>query len=131
MTVLISQPARSSLIRPPVVTAINVAAPLQATRLIAAVLETMLGRRSLHQLRPHLAIAAFHQLTEYVDSARFRQAQLGGVRTQMPTVRAVEASARLACPERWLSCVLRLDADERVWRCTDLAVLEPRVGGMR
>lgn len=128
MTVLISQPARSALIRPPAITSLHVSAPPQAARLIAAVLETMLGRRALHQLRPHLAIRAFHQLTDYVDSARFRHSQLGGIRTQMPTVRAVEASARLACPGRWLSCVLRLDAEGNAWRCTELAVLEPRAG---
>lgn len=129
MTVVISQPARSSLIKPQVIAAINVQAPPQAVRLISAVLETMLGRRALHQLRPHLSIGAFHQLTEYVDAARFRRSQLGSVRTQMPTGRAVEASARLASPGRWLSCVLRLDAVDQAWRCTELAVLEPRLRG--
>ncbi|WP_331715895.1 Rv3235 family protein [Tessaracoccus coleopterorum] len=50
---------------------------------------------------------------------------MAGLRTQMPTLRAVEASVRLAEASRWLTCVIRLDAAESFWRCTDLYVLLP------
>ena len=99
--------------------------PRQALVLITAVIETMMGRRPLHQLRPHLAVPAFRQLVGYVDDGGFRTARMGGLRTQMPTIRSVEASVRLATSARWLTCVIRLDAPERLWRCSDLYVLFP------
>lgn len=125
MTVTTSQPARSLPIRPPVVASQPVSAPPQALSLITAVVEAMMGRRALHQLRPHLGVEAFHQLVAYADSSRFRRIQLGRVRTQMPTRLAVEACVRLAWASRWISCVIRLDAVQSSWRCTQLTVLEP------
>jgi len=99
--------------------------PPQALVLISAVIEAMMGRRALHQLRPRLSVPAFHQLVGYVDGGGFRHTRMAGLRTQMPTLRAVEASVRLAEASRWLTCVIRLDAAERFWRCTDLRVLIP------
>lgn len=125
MTVTTSHPARSSLIRPPVSPARTVPAPPQALSLIAAIVEAMMGRRALHQLRPHLEVDAFLQLAAYTDSSRFRRVELGSIRTQMPTRLAVEASVALTSASHWLSCVIRLDVVQASWRCTDLMVLEP------
>lgn len=86
-----------------------------------------MGRRALHQLRPHLAVDAFGRLVEYADGGGFRRTVIGGIRVQMPTGTAVEACVRLAIAQRWLTCVMRLDDQESRWRCTDLLVLRPRM----
>lgn len=125
MTVLTMIPARSAAIAAPILNLTQQPAPPQALSLITAVMEAMMGRRPLHQLRPHLGLDAFTRLAGYVDGGRFRRMRLGRVRAQMPTGRAVEASVRLACASRWVSCVIRLDAGQRAWKCTELFVLEP------
>ena len=44
----------------------------------------------------------------------------------MPLPGAVEASVRVEHAGRSLTCVLRLDALEGAWRCTEFTVLAPR-----
>lgn len=100
-------------------------APQPAVNLIVAVVETMMGRRALHQLRPYLTQAAFTALVRHTDSGRFRRTEMGTCRTQMPTTAAVEASVELRCGARWITCVLRLDAAQFYWRCTEFTVLAP------
>ena len=100
-------------------------APPPAMVLIRGVVETMMGRRALHQLRPHLATGAFHKLVLYTDSRTFRRTAIGRVRTQMPADGAVEASVQLAYAGRWLTCVIRLDEQDGRWRCTDVTMLTP------
>lgn len=125
MTQLAEHPAPLSTIPSLPVDDRGESAPPQALHLISAVLEAMMGRRALHQLRPHLASPAFMRLVEYVEEGLFRRTMIGGVRTQMPTGNAVEASVRLALASRWITCVLRLDSDRTGWRCSDLVVLQP------
>lgn len=84
-----------------------------------------MGRRALHQLRPHLELLAFGRLVAYVEEGRFRHSAVGGIRSQMPTGTAVEASVRLASSARWITCAMRLDAAPAGWRCSDLLVLQP------
>ena len=96
--------------------------PPQAVGLALATLEAVLGRRGLHQVRPWLSTSAFRQLVAHVDSGRFERSVLGGLRLQMPTPSAVEASARILVDERWLACTLRLDHEE-TWQCSDFMVL--------
>lgn len=103
----------------------NDLAPPQALLLISAIIEAMMGRRALHQLRPHLALDAFGRLVEYADEGNFRRTMVGRIRVQMPTLQAIEACVRLASASRWLSCVIRLDGEQSGWRCTDLVVLRP------
>ena len=100
-------------------------APPPAHALVVALLETLLGRRALHQLRRHTSPDAFQRLVHHVDSGVLRRAQLGRIRTQMPTERSVEASATLVCDGRHAACVIRLDIANQAWSCTELAVLEP------
>lgn len=100
-------------------------APAGAKALILASLETMTGRRPLHQLRPHLSERAFQLLAHYVATERFRRVRVARIRTQMPTPRAVEATVALQTGQRWLSVVIRLDAKLRSWECTEFMVLAP------
>lgn len=100
-------------------------APPQAMNLIRVVVEALMGRRPLHQVRPHLAHGAFENLSRYVDSGAFKRIRVGRVRSQMPTVRAVEATVCVEVNGRSMSCVLRLDAKRTSWRCTELIVLAP------
>ncbi|HMQ66573.1 MAG TPA: Rv3235 family protein [Arachnia sp.] len=100
-------------------------APPPAIALIAALVETLAGRRPLHQLRPHLSREAFLTVVAYADSGSFRRTMAAGLRTQMPSDGAVEASLRLLATSRWVSCVLRLDRCGRAWRCTEVSVLAP------
>lgn len=125
MTVISARPATLAVVHPDPAPSPEPPAPPQAMALITALLEAMMGRRPLHQLRPHLDLAAFGHLVCYVDEGAFRRMTVGSVRTQMPTGRAVEASVRLRCASRWISCVIRLDVGQRAWRCTDLTVLQP------
>lgn len=126
MTELAAHPAPVSVVRRRMSQRLSDPAPPHALLLITAVVEAMMGRRALHQLRPYLASDAFCRLVEYVDDGGFRRTVIGGIRVQMPTATAVEACVRLASASRWLSCVMRLDDDESRWRCTDLLVLRPQ-----
>lgn len=99
--------------------------PPHATALICALMEAMAGRRPLHQLRPRLDERSFHRLVAYVGAGAFRGARVGSIWTQMPTAESVEASARLWCASRWLTCAIRLDGSEGGWVCTELFVLAP------
>ncbi len=101
------------------------AAPAPAVVLITALVEAMAGRRPLHQLRPHLSGRAFLTLVDYADSGSFRHTKAAGLRTQMPSSGAVEASLRLMTSSRWVSCVFRLDRSGPAWRCTEVSVLAP------
>lgn len=112
---IVSRPAPAQPVR----------APRQALSLAGAVVETILGRRPLHQLRPHLSGHAFLSLARYVEDPHLRRAAIRRVRSQMPTERAVEASVTLDLDGRALSCVLRLDVHRGSWRCTHLTVLTP------
>lgn len=94
--------------------------------LIVATVEALAGRRPLHQLRPHLSPAAFHQLVLYADSGVYRRIQLGSLRTQMPSPYAVEATLHVQRGPRWLSCVMRLDAGGQSWLCSELLMLVPQ-----
>ncbi|MHA6525169.1 Rv3235 family protein [Tessaracoccus sp. G1721] len=100
-------------------------APPRALQLIHAVLEALMGRRPLHQLRPHLRWQAFDNLACYVDAGDFRRVRVGRVRSQMPTPRAVEANVSLLVAGRVVSCALRLDATRAGWRCTELTIIAP------
>lgn len=100
-------------------------APPQAMNLIHAILEALVGRRPLHQLRPHLRWEAFENLACYVDTGAFRRVRVGRVRSQMPSTTAVEASVTLLLNGRVISCVLRLDATRTAWRCTQFTALAP------
>ena len=94
--------------------------------LITALVEAMAGRRPLHQLRPHLNKRAFLTLVDYADSGSFRHTKAAGLRTQMPTSAAVEASLRLMTASRWVTCVFRLDRlGQGPWCCTEVSVLAP------
>lgn len=90
-----------------------------------AIVETMMGRRPLHQLRPFLDSSAFGTLARHTDSGLFRRIAIGNCRTQMPVYNAVEASVELNCGGRWVTCVVRLDARGQRWTCTQFAVLTP------
>ena len=103
----------------------SASAPPPAIALITALVEAMAGRRPLHQLRPHLSREAFLTVVAYADSGSFRRTMAAGLRTQMPSDGAVEASLRLLATSRWVSCVLRLDRCGRAWRCTEVSVLAP------
>lgn len=96
--------------------------PPQALGLALATMEGLLGRRSLHQLRPWLSHAAFLQLVSHVEAGTFGRSALGRLRMQMPTAQAVEASARISLGNRWLACTVRLDRAER-WLCSDVTVV--------
>ncbi|MGV8845476.1 Rv3235 family protein [Tessaracoccus sp.] len=96
--------------------------PPQALGLVLATMEGLLGRRSLHQLRPWLSPAAFLQLVSHVEAGTFGHSALGRLRMQMPTAQAVEASARISLGHRWLACTVRLDRAER-WLCSDITVI--------
>ena len=85
-----------------------------------------MGRRALHQLRPHLTPQAFEALATHRDSGAFRRIRIGSLTSQMPADDAVEASVRIGIDGRWITCVLRLDAVQRAWRCTEFMVLTPR-----
>lgn len=100
--------------------------PGGAQALILATLETLAGRRPLHQLRPHLSERAFLELAHRASAGAYRRLRIGALRCQMPTCRAVEASVTLQCGQRWISCVIRLDARRRSWECTEFVVLAPR-----
>lgn len=105
-------------------------APAPALHLVHAILEALMGRRPLHQLRPHLRWQAFDNLASYVDAGAFRRVRVGRVRSQMPSRKAVEANVSLLVDGRVVSCALRLDATRTGgWRCTELTVLTPM--GMR
>ena len=96
--------------------------PPQALGLVLATLETLQGKRSLHQLRPWLSPDAFVSLATQVESGAFSRSQVGRIRVQMPTPTAIEATARISVGPRWLACVVRLDHRNR-WGCSELAVL--------
>lgn len=100
-------------------------APPNALGLIQAIIESLMGRRPLHQIRPYLSGRAFEHLSSKVDTGQYRRLQVGRIRTQMPYGGAVEACAQLWLAGRSLSCVLRLDARRRAWVCTELTLLEP------
>lgn len=100
--------------------------PQAAMALLIAIGEALLGRRPLHQLRPYVGPMALINLTQCVDSGVVRRMQLGRIRAQMPTSRAVEAVVRLVHPNRSLVCALRLDAGPTKWQCTDLTLLVPQ-----
>ncbi len=99
--------------------------PQQAANLTTAVLEALMGRRPLHQLRPYLTADAFRVLSLHVDRATLRRGRVIRLRAQMPTRRAVEASATVEVEGRAVSCVFRLDVGNAAWRCTHLTVLTP------
>ena len=103
----------------------SASAPPPAIALIIALVEALAGRRPLHQLRPHLSREAFLAVVDYADEGTFARTTVAGLRTQMPSERAVEASLRLLTASRWVSCVLRLDRTDRAWRCTEVSVLAP------
>lgn len=112
----------TTLAPPPAVAA---TLPAAAHFLIHAALETMTGRRSLRQLRPHLSERARIRLTRYATGGAYRQLVVGRLRTQMPTPKAVEATVMLQRDQRWISCAIRLDAEPSGWVCTDFTVLTP------
>ena len=100
----------------------SASAPPPAIALITALVEALAGRRPL---RPHLSREAFLAVVDYADEGTFARTTVAGLRTQMPSERAVEASLRLLTASRWVSCVLRLDRTDRAWRCTEVSVLAP------
>lgn len=87
-----------------------------------AVVETMMGRRSLHSVRRLVAEKAFVVLSQHRLSGLFMRSQAAGWRCKMPTPTAAEISVRISTAARWRVCVLRMDYDEK-WRCSDLVVL--------
>ncbi len=101
--------------------------PPQALGLALATMEGLLGRRSLHQLRPWMSAGAFLQLASHVDAGMFDKSRLGRLRLQMPTPTAMEATAGISLGQRWLACTVRLDRADR-WLCSEVIVLG-RVAG--
>lgn len=99
--------------------------PPSVRGLIHAVVEALMGRRPLHQVRPRMSPGAFTYLSSQVDSGRYRRVRVGRARAQMPSSGAVEASVQVELAGRWVTCVLRLDAVAEKWRCTELIILEP------
>ena len=96
--------------------------PPQALGLALATMEGLLGRRSLHQLRPWMSSTAFLQLVCHVDAGRFGRSRLGRLRLQMPSPTAMEATAGISLDQRWLACTVRLDREES-WICSEVIVL--------
>ncbi|MEZ5085197.1 MAG: Rv3235 family protein [Tessaracoccus sp.] len=96
--------------------------PQMAEALVRALVESMTGRRPLHQLRRCVARPAFARLAHHANTGDFRRVRLAGIRFQMPTPTAIEAVVRLAASSRWIACVVRLDL-RGSWGCTDFAVL--------
>lgn len=96
--------------------------PPQAAGLVLATLEALLGRRGLHQLRPWMGHSAFLSLVNHVDAGTFGRSHLGRLRMQMPSLDAIEATARISVGQRWLACTIRLDRAGQ-WRCSEFAVL--------
>ena len=96
--------------------------PPQAAGLVLATLEALLGRRGLHQLRPWMGPSAFLSLVNHVDAGTFGRSHLGRLRMQMPSLDAIEATARISVGQRWLACTVRLDRAGQ-WRCSEFAVL--------
>lgn len=93
--------------------------------LIQGLVEALMGRRPLHQLRPWLGPTAFETLSDRVDSGRYRRLRPGRIRSQMPSPDSVEACVGLVMGGRSLTCTIRLDLGRGGWRCTHFVVLEP------
>ncbi|AQP44310.1 Rv3235 family protein [Tessaracoccus flavus] len=119
-------PRRPTVVHLPNAAVARVVPPPPAVQgLIHAVVEALMGRRPLHQVRPCMAPGAFSYLSSRVDSGRYRRVRIGRARAQMPSSGAVEASVQVELAGRWVTCVLRLDAVAEKWRCTELIILEP------
>lgn len=100
--------------------------PATALALTKAVIETMTGRRSLHQLEMAVGLDVYDLIAAHARRGRLRGARPASVRAQMPHGGAVEAVVSLVLPTRRLiPCAVRLDLIEARWLCTGLVVLEP------
>ncbi|PIE21746.1 MAG: hypothetical protein CSA64_00365 [Arachnia propionica] len=92
--------------------------------LVVASLETLAGRRPLHQIRRHCDWQAFARIAEIRESGQFLGSRIGGIRLQQPLPNVVEATARIALGRRWLACAIRLEAKQR-WHCASFELLGP------
>ena len=121
------RPVRESIavIPAPAVRVPHEPAPRPAAALIIALIETMSGRRALHQVRRHASACAVQQLATFVDSRLLHAARVFRMRTQMPTPESVEAAVTLLCDGRFVACVVRLDVTDGRWACSELTVLTP------
>lgn len=113
--------------------------PHAARLVLAAILETLGGRRGLHAVKPLLSPSAFTQLGHFVDQLQFRGLRLHTVSTQIPHPGVIEASAVLRVGQRSLAATFRLERNHplmpnsgnlrrlplRAWSCTHLEVLLP------
>lgn len=107
---------------PPAPAPVHDDVPWAARNTIRTVVETLLTRRALHQVRVLFDDDAYFTLTRHVDLKTFVRASVGPISTQMPHPHAVEAFVRVRLGARTKALVLRLDYSER-WRCTDLRLL--------
>lgn len=120
MTTMLSPRPSASAIHP------DQEVPPGALALILATLEAMTGRRALHQVRPRLSERAFLELALHAGAGVYRRMPPGRLRAQMPTPQAVEATVSVMRGDRWVSCVIRLDATRRSWMCSEFVILAPR-----
>lgn len=95
-------------------------APSDQLQVIVAVLETLFGRRPLHQVGRLLNDHAFAVLQLQRQSGRWNGASIASVRTQEPHRSAAEVSVRLVLDGRSLACAMRLDRTGGKWQCSDI-----------
>lgn len=100
----------------------DAAVPPRAVGLVIGVLEALVGKRPLHQIRPHLSPDAFRAVVDYHDSGLLGGSALGRIRVQRPAAGAVEASVLVHVGVRWLACSLRLEGRD-AWHCCHVHLL--------
>lgn len=91
-----------------------------ARGITAAVVETLAGRRSLHQLAAWLDNRTRDRLDQLCHSLSAPGLRLRSVRVQQPHDRAVEVAAVLALDGRCCAAALRLDLKAGRWRVSSV-----------
>lgn len=98
-------------------------------RLVASaatvLLEILQGRRPVTQAARLCTDQASASLISHVVRFPWAKARLAAVRESSSTEDAVEAAMRLAISGHYLSAVLRLEATDGRWLCTQFDVLYP------
>jgi hypothetical protein len=85
-----------------------------------AIVETLNGRRGVHQLIDAFDISQLRQLSRITQICRPSGAHLAGLRAQAPRDGVVEVTLTLATPPWFRAAALRLVRESGRWRCADL-----------
>ena len=97
-----------------------------ARDLASAVVETLSGRRPLHQLEPWLSPDVLRLVGSIRTSPASRQLSLLSLRTQQPRAEVVEVALHLRQAGRSRAAAVRLTRLAGGWRVTQLAIsLDP------